>query len=128
MASRSIDDLEPATRERARAFLESCADAGLHVIVTCTLRSDAEQAALYARGRTEPGSIVTWARPGESLHQHGRALDVVPLRAGRPVWGTTGDDLALWRQVGDLGERAGLEWAGRWPAKRREFPHFQFKG
>lgn len=128
MASRSIDDLSPETRQCAGVFLSSCQASGLSVLVTCTRRSGAEQAALYAQGRTTPGLIVTWAKEGESRHEKGEALDVVPLRHGKPVWGTTGADLALWQQVGALGEAAGLEWAGRWPAKRREFPHFQYKG
>ena len=114
--------------ERAEKFLTRCKAAGLFVLVTCTARSAKDQAGLYAQGRTTPGAVVTWAKPGESLHETGRAFDVVPLRNGKPVWGTTGADLALWQQVGALGIACGLEWAGRWPAKRREFPHFQFTG
>lgn len=125
---RSLEDLQPATRERARAMLAACKAAGLDVLVTCTLRTAHEQAELYAQGRTKPGPIVTWAKPGQSLHETGRAFDVVPLRNGKCVWGTTGADGELWRQVGEIGERCGLEWAGRWPARIREFPHFQFKG
>lgn len=128
MASRSVDDLSPETRRRAGVFLSRCQASGLFVLVTCTLRTSQEQAALYAQGRTTTGPIVTWAKPGQSLHETGRALDVVPLRNGKPVWGTVGDDLVLWQLVGDIGMKAGLEWAGRWPARRREFPHFQFTG
>ena len=128
MASRQLDDLSPATCERAKNFIARCQAAGLNVLVTCTLRTAADQAALYAQGRTKPGPVVTWAGPGQSLHETGRAFDVVPLRNGKPVWGTKGADLALWQQVGALGKAAGLEWAGNWPARIREFPHFQFKG
>ena len=120
--------MSPDAKQQAGVFLSSCEASGLFVLVTCTWRTSAEQAALYAQGRTAPGPVVTWAKPGESEHEKRNALDVVPLRNGKPVWGTTGADLALWQQVGALGEAAGLEWAGRWPAKRREFPHFQFKG
>lgn len=104
---------------------------GIDLLVTCTYRSDEEQARLYAIGRTKPGRRVTNAKPGQSMHNFtvggkpaSLAVDVVPLRAGKPVWGTTGADLALWQKVGKLGEAAGLEWAGRW-TKFREFPHFQ---
>lgn len=127
MASRSLSDLSPATRARAESFLSRARAAGLDILVTCTLRTEQEQAELYARGRTVPGAIVTWAKPGESLHNIGRALDVVPLRLGKPVWRTSGVDLLLWQQVGACGELAGLEWAGRWPARVREFAHFQYK-
>jgi len=128
MSSRSLDDLSPATRACALEFLARTRAAGFDVLVTCTLRSSQDQAELYAQGRTRPGPIVTWAKPGESRHEDGTALDVVPLRSGKCVWGTAGADGELWRAIGGLGEKSGLEWAGRWPAKRREYPHFQYKG
>ena len=127
MAVRSLEVLEPETRRRARAFLQAAKDGGLTLLVTCTLRTAAEQAALYASGRTRPGAILTHAKPGQSMHEWGRALDVVPMMAGACVWGTTGKDLQLWQAVGRYGEWAGLEWAGRWD-NFREYPHFQFKG
>jgi hypothetical protein len=39
-----------------------------------------EQANLYARGRTVPGDIVTWAAPGESRHndEPSTAFDFAP--------------------------------------------------
>jgi peptidoglycan L-alanyl-D-glutamate endopeptidase CwlK len=113
---------------RAIDFVHRLQVAGLFYLVTCTLRTGADQAALYAQGRTAPGRIVTWAKPGESLHEKGQALDVVPMRGGRCVWGTTGADLALWLQIGAMGEAAGLEWGGRWPAAKRDYPHFQYRG
>jgi len=119
---------------------------GVTILLTCTYRSGEEQDALYAQGRTHPGRVVTNARAGESLHNrtdpHGgpaaEAFDVVPLRHGKPVWGTSGDgiddddsddhtdDLEVWQRVGAHGEAAGLEWAGRWK-RMKEFPHFQRK-
>lgn len=133
VASRSLDDLEKGTRLRALLFLEAAADAGVVLLVTCTLRTADDQRALYAIGRTVPGRIVTNAKPGQSWHEArpgevgARALDVVPLRSGKPVWGTAGADGELWARVGALGESAGLEWAGRWRTFR-EFPHFQYRG
>lgn len=130
-SSRSLDDLHPEVRPLVDAFLAACAKAKIDILVTCTWRSPQEQARLYAQGRTKPGKIVTRAQPGQSMHNAMRggkpaslAVDVVPMRAGKPVWGTTGADLELWQKVGKLGEKAGLEWAGRW-TRFREFPHFQ---
>jgi peptidoglycan L-alanyl-D-glutamate endopeptidase CwlK len=129
--SRRVEDLHPLMRPLVERFLRLCVKEGVDLIVTCTYRSDEEQARLYAIGRTKPGRRVTNAKPGQSMHNfrfNGKpaslAVDVVPLRAGKPVWGTNGDDLALWQKVGKLGEAAGLEWAGRW-TRFREFPHFQ---
>lgn len=124
-ASREISALRPGTQAKAISFIRLCKLAGIDVIVTCTLRSAVEQEALYARGRTTDGPIVTYAKPGTSLHETGRAFDVVPLRHGKPVWGTTGVDLALWQQIGAYGEQTGLEWGGHWTSRFRDYPHFQ---
>lgn len=126
-------------------FLEECKNEDIDVLITCTWRSNSEQEELYAQGRTKPGRILTNAKPGQSKHNFtlagrpaAKAFDVVPLRHGKPVWGTGGngidddttdddkDDLELWQRVGNIGESVGLEWAGRWK-NMREFPHFQLK-
>ena len=70
---------------------------------------------------------MTKAPPGRSYHNYGLAYDVVPLRNGKAVWGTTGADGELWLRVGLLGEAVGLEWAGRWK-RFKDFPHFQWTG
>lgn len=126
MASRSLIDLAPVVRDAARAFIDECRACGLDVLVYCTLRSMAEQAALYAQGRTAPGAVVTYARPGQSLHNpdadgHAWAFDAVPLVAGKAAWNDAGRLL----QMGICGESCGLEWAGRWRGSIRERVHFQ---
>jgi len=126
--SRKIEDLKPAVQLRARALLDAAKDAGIDLIITSTYRTAEQQAALYAQGRTKPGMIVTNARPGDSYHNWQCAFDVVPLRNGKPVWGTSGEDGMLWRKIGELGESVGLEWAGRWTGKLREMAHFQYTG
>lgn len=157
MASRSLLDLRPEVRGKATEHVARCAARGVELLVYCTLRSPREQAQEFAkaRGRAEivakanemlstygradladllrvqaPVSaqrIATKAGPGESLHQHGLAYDCVPVVNGRLAWGTSGADLALWRIVGEEGQRLGLEWAGSWTGFR-EFPHFQAPG
>jgi peptidoglycan L-alanyl-D-glutamate endopeptidase CwlK len=112
-------------KEMAAHHIVACMKAGIDLLVTCTFRDRAEQAELYALGRTVPGKKVTNAKAGQSMHNYGLAYDVVPMRLGKPVWGTTGADLLLWQKVGELGKEAGLEWAGEWVGFK-EFPHFQF--
>ena len=129
MASRSIDALSKDTREMAQAFLEECRRNGLDVLIYCTLRTNDEQAALWASGRTSPGRVLTNARPGESLHNpdangEAWAFDAVPVKGGKPQW-LDGVALAL---MGRCGEAVGLEWAGRWAGALRERVHFQLKG
>lgn len=143
MASRSLTDLIAPCYQAAARAMRSWEDAGLTVIITCTLRTAAEQGALYAQGRepltavnklrsdlglyllnAKENKIVTNAGPGESIHQYGLAFDVVPLIAGKPCWDKRS---AVWTAVGALGEAAGLEWAGRWKTFP-EYPHFQATG
>lgn len=128
MPSRRLSDLHPALQMPAQNFLDECADAGIELIVTCTYRSNPEQAAAYAQGRTAPGKIITNAQPGQSLHNKtlngkpaAQALDVVPVRFGKAIWDSADP---AWQKIGIIGEANGFEWAGRWK-RMREYPHFQ---
>lgn len=138
-SSRKLDDLLLPVKIKALNLIHECKALGIDLLVTSTYRDLEAQAALYAQGRSAPGRIVTNARAGQSFHNFRVAFDVVPLRGGKPVWGTTGngidndptdddkDDLELWQRIGAFGEALGLEWAGRW-THFREYPHFQFTG
>lgn len=128
--SRRLEDLEADVAVKARAFLTLCSselDPSLHVIIVSTYRDFDTQAALYAQGRTAPGKIVTWAGPGDSFHNWRVAFDVAIYRNGKYVDDKTDADKAIWAAVGMIGERCGLEWAGRWKT-RRESAHFQAAG
>lgn len=128
MSSRKLTDLHPQMQSMVTRFLANARAAGIDLLVTCTYRSNEEQAALYAIGRTKPGRIVTNAKPGRSTHNNtlngkpaALAVDVVPLRDGKPIWAASDP---VWKRVGEIGEKVGLEWAGRWTTFR-EYPHFQ---
>lgn len=125
--SRKVEDLHPRVAVLCREFLKRCEQAGIDILITSTFRDHESQAELYAQGRTKPGAKVTNAKPGQSFHNWRVAFDVVPLRNGKPVWGTSGEDGKLWQQIGEIGESCGLEWAGRW-ASFKELAHFQFTG
>jgi len=155
--SRRIEDLDSGTRAKAERFLVLTEEAGLDVLIYCTLRTFTDQAILYRQSRTlsvikkmahelsdtygrsdlanilleagpQSGPHVTNAAPGQSLHNYGKAFDGVPLRGGKPVWGTSDkDDIRLWTVYGELAEMAALEWAGRW-ISFKEFPHCQQSG
>jgi peptidoglycan L-alanyl-D-glutamate endopeptidase CwlK len=128
VSSRKLTDLHPLMQPLVVDFLARVAFEGIDLLVTCTYRSDEEQAKLYAIGRTKAGRRVTNAPPGRSMHNfrfNGKpaslAVDVVPLANGKPVWNAADP---AWQKVGKIGEVAGLEWAGRWK-RFREYPHFQ---
>lgn len=127
ISSRKIEDLHPIVAAKCRAHIAACAAEGIDLLITSTYRDGAEQDRLYAIGRTTPGRKVTNARAGQSFHNYRLAYDIVPLRHGKPVWGTTGEDGKLWERIGALGEAQDLEWAGRW-SRFREFAHFQYTG
>lgn len=122
--SRKLEDLLPQVRTRVEAFLKAAEEAGIDLLVTSTYRDNASQDALYAQGRTAPGKVVTNAKAGQSYHNYRCAVDVVPVRNGKPVWDTKDP---VWQTVGRLGKAAGLEWAGDWK-RFKEFPHFQYTG
>ena len=131
MSSRDLNDLRDDVHSMAVSHKQLCKAAGIDLLIYCTLRSDKEQDALYAIGRTLPGARVTNARAGQSLHNpdkdgKARAYDCCPLRYGKPVWGSSAkEDAALWAEVGRIGESVGLTWSGRWVGKLKEICHFQ---
>ncbi len=108
--SRKISDLHPVVQEQCRHFIESCAEQGIDVIITSTLRDNDSQAALYAQGRSRPGPVVTNAKPGTSAHNYGLAFDFCPIVNGKADW----KNIDTFNQCGAIAESLGLEWAGRW--------------
>lgn len=129
MSSRKIEDLDPRMQQQAHTFIGRCAGAGIELLITCTLRSLDEQKQLYAQGRTDPGHIVTNAKPGSSAHNYGLAMDVVPLINGKPLWTfDVKNPGPVWGRVGELGQSAGLEWFGAPDSPFVEGCHFQIHG
>lgn len=134
MASRKIEDLHPDLIPLCEQFLDDCSDAGVNALITCTYRSDEEQNALYAQGRTSKGKIVTNAKGGQSDHNYtingspkSKAFDIVPLVHGKCVWQES--DTA-WKQIIEVWKKQKpingykLDWYGRPGAKFHEFCHF----
>ncbi len=122
--SRNIDDLHPVVADLCRKWLAECAVQGIPVLITSTYRDGEYQDCLYSEGRTSPGKIVTNARAGQSYHNYHMAFDFVPLVVKVPAW----NDMALITRCGEIGEKVGLEWAGRWTGRMRESLHLQFTG
>lgn len=95
-------------------------------------RTTEEQQGLYAKGRTEPGNIITY-KDGvnkRSKHQEGLAVDVVPypslysdedklIEFGGYVLGVA----KMLKEEGKINSK--IEWGGHWKWKDR--PHFQIR-
>lgn len=134
-----IELLHPSIRGKVKeAYLDACdrLKGRAMLRLAYTLRSFAEQDALYALGRTKPGKIVTWAKGGESYHNYGIAWDIVLLvdKDGNGSYETAswetnvdfdGDGQADWREAVDAFIRIGAEWGGNWNKPKTDMPHFQ---
>jgi hypothetical protein len=93
---------------------------GLEVTVREGKRTPEKQAEYYAQGRTKPGNIITNAKPGQSKHETGKAVDLLVTRNGKQV-----DDEKIWQQIGRIGKSMGLEWGGEWRSIH-DPEHFQY--
>ena len=83
-------------------------------------RSTAEQDALYAQGRTTPGSIVTWVDGGGSWHNYGCAVDIAFWNSSHT--GPTWDWSYPWDRIGAVGLANGFtKWGGNWS----DSPHLE---
>ena len=119
--SRSLTDLNPKVAALCSEFINRCKAEGIDVIITSTYRDKESQDALYAQGRTTPGSKVTNAKGGQSFHNWKVAFDFCPIVNGKAAW----NDTKLFTKCGIIAEEVGLEWAGRW-IKFKELAHCQY--
>ena len=119
---RDITLCHPRLQVLAARLSEECGKQGLKIAIGETFRTVAEQDALYAQGRTKPGSIVTNA-PGSSYssyHQWGTAFDIY-RNDGKGAYNETG---RFFERVGAIGVALGMEWGGNWKSIVDK-PHFQ---
>lgn len=117
---RDINALHPQLIEKVYQLIDICDKSGVTIGISECVRTVAEQDALYAKGRTAPGSIVTNAKGSNysSMHQWGVAFDFY-LKMDVDGDGQTSDDAynnatKLFDKVGALGKTIGLEWGGDW--------------
>lgn len=110
---------------RLNTLLNACAARGAIYVATCGVRTYQEQDALYARGRTVPGGIVTNARGGQSLHNFAIAVDFA-RHMGVTYEGHLIPDYrdSQYIILGEEAAKIGLEWGGRWRSIR-DTPHIQ---
>ncbi|MFD5020007.1 M15 family metallopeptidase [Paenibacillus sp. NPDC058367] len=129
-SSARLIGLHPIVLSAATALIERCYTLGVPIIITQGLRTIAEQDALYAQGRTKPGSIVTNAKGGYSYHNYGLAIDfALLLPDGKTVsWDMKrdgdGDKVTDWQEVVQEAKKLGFEWGGDWTTFK-DYPHFQ---
>jgi len=134
-----IELLHPKLREEVKVIYKEICErltGKAFCRFTSTLRTFAEQNTIYAQGRTTSGSIVTYAKAGQSYHNYGLAIDIVLLvdTDGNGTYETAswdfkkdfdGDGKADFDEIDYVFQLHG--WKGLYKAdgKRWDFPHFQ---
>ena len=120
-SEKAIATLLPEVQPLARALVQKAASVGITIKIISGLRTYAEQDALYAKGRTEPGPIVTKAKGGYSNHNFGIAFDIGVFEGNKYL-----DESPKYKAVGALGVDLGLEWGGNWKTIVDQ-PHYQLR-
>ncbi|MGA9232545.1 MULTISPECIES: M15 family metallopeptidase [unclassified Exiguobacterium] len=125
----NLKQLHPAVEAGAEDLIRishSCYD--IDIRITQGYRTEKQQDALYAQGRSTSGDIVTNARGGESMHNYGLAIDFVQMIDGGISYDIDYDGnqsgKSDWREVADVGKALGFEWGGDWK-RFVDYPHFE---
>ncbi len=122
ISEQRIKLLHPAIRNEVQLLIndiEPELPSNCTIRITYTLRTFAEQDALYAQGRTLPGKVVTKAKGGQSNHNYGLAFDFVILIDGKASWSVDEN----WLKVIDYFEKNGYIAGHRW--KFKDSPHIE---
>ena len=127
---KAIARLHPQVRGLIRKFINDVyIKHQVQLVIVQDYRTYVQQDALYAKGRTTSGSIVTNAKGGQSNHNFALAVDVFPLwDDGKLHMDTQSDkkNSEILRQISSVGKSIGLEWGGDWNSIV-DNPHFQLK-
>jgi len=125
--------LHPKIRDMVKEFLNLLLEAGIEVKITCGMRTFEQQDALYNQtcdGKDNDGDgkideadeKVTNAKAGQSFHNYGLAIDVVPIINGKAIWDIKNP---VWQKIAQIGREVGFQWGGDWTGFK-DYPHFEF--
>ena len=113
-----LESLHPYFRDKVLELISICKSKGIQVAIVETYRTHAKQTEYKTMGRK-----YTRTKAGQSKHQYGLAIDIVPMIDSIPQW----RNIKLWKKIGPIGERLGLRWGGRWH-KLFDPGHFEWTG
>jgi hypothetical protein len=118
-----LNYLHPIVRDGVIKIEKALNDEGIPFKIFEAYRYPERQADLYAQGRTTSGNIVTYAKPWQSYHQYGLAVDFVLFENGSWSWDDkTAAKKKWWQRMHELGKKYGLE------PLNFETPHLQITG
>jgi len=131
---RNIATLDPKARPMFRKFIAlakaTAATLGCDYVLTDGNRTYAEQDALYAKGRSTSGEVVTNAKGGQSNHNFGIAGDFGVFKGGIYLDSGTREQQQLAEKVHKAcslqAAACGLEWGGSWRSIVDQ-PHYEVK-
>ncbi|HBI6051892.1 TPA: N-acetylmuramoyl-L-alanine amidase family protein [Listeria monocytogenes] len=119
----NVAGMNKTTSDKTRNVIKKMAKQGIYLCVAQGYRSKTEQNALYAQGRTKPGSIVTNAKGGQSNHNFGVAVDLCLYSSDgkKVIWEST---TSRWKKVVAAMKAEGFKWGGDWKSFK-DYPHFE---
>jgi hypothetical protein len=120
-----INELHPKLRPIAQIAWQECEDAmpgNTELWIDQAYRTFADSDALYAQGRTAPGSIVTNAKAGQSYHNYALAWDFHMITNGKDDWQVG----PLWMKVVAIMQKHGFTWGGTFTTIK-DNPHFEMR-
>ncbi|MGJ6853023.1 M15 family metallopeptidase [Listeria monocytogenes] len=119
----NVAGMNKTTSDKTRNVIKKMAKQGIYLCVAQGYRSKTEQNALYAQGRTKPGSVVTNAKGGQSNHNYGVAVDLCLYSndGKKVIWEST---TSRWKKVVSAMKAEGFKWGGDWKSFK-DYPHFE---
>ena len=115
------EKLHPWLDYKLGLLLKQCAKKGIYLIITEGFRTKEYQDALYAKGRTAPGKVVTNAKGStySSQHMWGIAFDIA-INDSKLLY-----DSVMIKKVANIAKskKVGLKWGGDWKSIV-DTPHF----
>jgi hypothetical protein len=101
--SRALDDLLPPFQLRVFELIARCCEARLPISIINTGRTQEQQNEFFKQGLSQTKT---------GLHVKGLAIDLAPTKVlSLSNWAPADP---AWKQLGEIGERCGLKWGGRW--------------
>ncbi|MGH2667446.1 M15 family metallopeptidase [Flavobacterium sp.] len=130
-----INRLHPSIQAEVITIVNECNTAlkgKAKIRITQGFRTFEEQNLLYNQGRTHPGKKITNAKPGQSIHNYGFAVDICLIIEDKIAsWDTAkdwdNDKIADWYECVKIFAKFGWEWGGNWK-KFKDLPHFEKRG
>lgn len=119
-----VNKLHPKVRSTFKMFIEDAErELKITLRVTQGFRTLKEQEAIYNQGRTPESKakkekIISYAKPGQSYHNYGLAVDLVRMNGNKPDW------LYDMELLQPIAARYGIVWGGTFK-NVVDAPHFE---